>query len=49
MKLHEAANVEINDYENDLNDANKFACYMNIEKHNRFWTCTIQRNNLYCQ
>ena len=31
LKLHEDANVEINDYGNDLNDVNKFANYLNIE------------------
>ena len=31
MKLHESANVDINDYGNDLNDVNKFAKYRNIE------------------
>ena len=31
LKLHEDANVEINDYGNNLDDANKFANFMNIE------------------
>ena len=31
LKLHEEANVEVNDYGNDLNDVNKFANYLNIE------------------
>ena len=31
MKLHEDANVEINDYGNDLSDAEKFAKQLGIE------------------
>ena len=31
IKLHEEANVEINDYGNDLNDIEKFTKYLNIE------------------
>ena len=31
LKLHEDADVKINDYGNDLNDVNKFANYLNIE------------------
>ena len=31
MKLHEEANVEINDYGNDLTDIEKFAKHLNIE------------------
>ena len=31
LKLHENANVKINEYGNDLNDLNKCANYMNIE------------------
>ena len=33
FKLHEEANVEINDYGNDLNDVNKFANFLNIENN----------------
>ena len=31
MKLHEEANVEINDYGNDLSDVEKFANHLGIE------------------
>ena len=31
LKLHENANVEINEYGNDLNDVNKFSSYLNIK------------------
>ena len=31
MKLHEEANVEINDYGNDLSDIEKFAKHLGIE------------------
>ena len=31
MKLHEEANVEINDYGNDLSDVEKFAEHLGIE------------------
>ena len=31
MKLHEEANVEINDYGTDLSDIEKFAKYLGIE------------------
>ena len=31
QKLHEDADVVINDYGNDLSDINKFATYLNIE------------------